>query len=382
MKILVISNFYPPCVFGGYELYAQAIVTGLRKLGHDVYVLTSQNTKNTEPQIYDMFPFKINNFYRTNQVNIFKKAFRFFFNPRNFAITKDVISKIKPDIISVWNLRLLSISPLIASTRSNRPLVLHLYDPWLLPLKIFKPFPWLRDNLLNVTHVITCAKSLACQYERAGIKKEYITVLPHGIAVYPRKAPDLTYGNGRRLLIISSLSKEKGIDVALNALAILINKKDKTNLSLNIYGEGDLSYRKTLGLIIKREGIEPYVHFNGWIKPELLSEVFARHDIFICPERWVTLPLILLQAMASEMPVIGMDYTGMHEVILDGVNGLLIPPDDADRLADVINRLDQNDSLRQDLGRKARETVNDRFNIEKDIRAIESYYLNLIKKNG
>jgi len=391
MKILVISNFYPPYVWGGYELYARDIVIGLKKLGHEVHVLTSQTSHlfahenislhdESAGQIYARFPLKIDNFYRTNQVNIFKKASRFLFNPQNFLITRDIISKINPDIISIWNLRLLSIAPLVASTMSKRPVILHIYDPWLLPVKIFKPFPWIRDSLVNLNHFITCTRSLARKYEAVGIKKDSITIFPHGVDAYPKRRERISSPNGKRLLIVSSLSKEKGVDIALRALSILINKRNRTNIILNIYGDGDTSYRRDLESIVKREGIESHVNFKGWIEPEKLDEVFCQHDIFISPERWATLPLVLLQAMASELAVIGMDFRGMDEVIKDGANGLLVPPDSPEHLAKAIDRLDRDSSLRRNLGLKARETIVEKFDIEQDIKNIEKYYFDVIKK--
>lgn len=88
-----------------------------------------------------------------------------------------------------------------------------------------------------------------------------------------------------------------------------------------------------------------------------MPELYAEHDIFVFPSLMEGLPSVLLEAMASGMPVITTNTCGMPDVVQDEVNGLLIPPADATALEAAILRLNQCVELRRKLGEAARESM-------------------------
>jgi glycosyltransferase involved in cell wall biosynthesis len=84
-----------------------------------------------------------------------------------------------------------------------------------------------------------------------------------------------------------------------------------------------------------------------------MPALYAAHDIFVFPSLMEGLPLALLEAMASGMPVVTTDTCGMPDAVKDGFNGLLVPPADSKALLDALTRLVESQALREALGRNA-----------------------------
>jgi glycosyltransferase involved in cell wall biosynthesis len=94
-----------------------------------------------------------------------------------------------------------------------------------------------------------------------------------------------------------------------------------------------------------------------FVKREEMPELYARHDIFVFPSLVEGMPLTLLEAMATGMPVVTTNTCGMADVVEDDFNGLLVPPASEEKLAEGIERLCQSTELRKRLGLAGRETM-------------------------
>jgi len=112
---------------------------------------------------------------------------------------------------------------------------------------------------------------------------------------------------------------------------------------------------------------------------EDVRELYAAFDIFLMTSRYEGLPYAALEAMAAQVPVVSVNLPGMDELVEDGVNGSLAPPD-ADALAAEVVELLENDSLRETLGCNARESVRRKHSIQDFIAKIEAVYLDLSKR--
>jgi glycosyltransferase involved in cell wall biosynthesis len=94
-----------------------------------------------------------------------------------------------------------------------------------------------------------------------------------------------------------------------------------------------------------------------FVKREDILGVYASHDIFVFPSLVEGMPLTLLEAMATGMPVVTTNTSGMADVVEDEVNGLLVPAADAEKLENGIERLCQSVELRKRLGLAGQETM-------------------------
>jgi glycosyltransferase involved in cell wall biosynthesis len=109
------------------------------------------------------------------------------------------------------------------------------------------------------------------------------------------------------------------------------------------------------------------------VAAEHMQELYAAHDVFLFPSLMEGLPLVLLEAMATGMPVITTETCGMPDVVENEYNGLLIPPANAVSIEEAILRLANSVELRQRLGEAARETMK-RYTWERAARQLEELY--------
>ena len=125
-------------------------------------------------------------------------------------------------------------------------------------------------------------------------------------------------------------------------------------------------------------GLAGRVHFLGPRDdvPDLLSAL----DIFVLPSHSEGVSLALLEAMAAGLPVIATRVGGLPEVVTDGENGLLIPPQDPEALATALERLLADPDLAQKLGENARKHVEANFSLERLGREINEIYGEFIEK--
>jgi glycosyltransferase involved in cell wall biosynthesis len=167
-----------------------------------------------------------------------------------------------------------------------------------------------------------------------------------------------------RALGVGRLVPKKGFDVLVEACAILKRRGfDFETVIVGEHGEQELDLRK----LIKALGLKDNVRFTGPLEQSRLYVEYQNADIFCLPCRVLEngdrdgLPNVLMEAMACGLPVITTPVSGIPEIIEDGRNGTLVPPNDAHALADAIQRISSDRMLARNLGRAGRMTVLERF---------------------
>ena len=164
---------------------------------------------------------------------------------------------------------------------------------------------------------------------------------------------------GGTIAAMGRLTRQKGFDLLLEAFARCADRHP--DWSLVILGEGD--ERNRLEALRAKLGVDGRIRFLGCVSdPE---KTLQQADLFVMSSRFEGFPLALLEAMACGLAVISTDCpTGPAEIIQDGVNGVLVPPNDVEALAAAMDRLMASHSERMQLGLRAVE-VTERFGIEK-----------------
>jgi len=167
---------------------------------------------------------------------------------------------------------------------------------------------------------------------------------------------------------VGNLRPVKGFEYLIKALAIL--RANRVNVHLVLAGDGPEAGR--LRALAHRTGALSRVHFLGFRKD--VQEVFDALDLFVLSSLSESLSYVLQEAMATELPCIATDVGGVGEVVVSGETGYLIPPRNAEVLADAIAELGKAPLLREQMGRAGRERVLRYFN-EADMvrRTIEVY---------
>jgi glycosyltransferase involved in cell wall biosynthesis len=158
-----------------------------------------------------------------------------------------------------------------------------------------------------------------------------------------------------RLLCIGSLIPRKNVDLILQA----IEKLDRgVEARLTIVGGG--AERPRLEELAHRLGIAHKVKFAGQVAPDGIPDLLAEADALVLSSRSEGRPNVVLEAMASGLPVIATDIPGVRELVVAKETGLLFPVGDSDRLAACIQTLASNPVLSHALGGNARQFMIER----------------------
>jgi len=115
---------------------------------------------------------------------------------------------------------------------------------------------------------------------------------------------------------------------------------------------------------VRRLNLESNVEFVGELSRESLTAAYRSSKLLVIASRSEGLPLVLLEALWLGVPVVATAVDGLPEVVVEDVNGLLVPPENAGALADALLRLLLDSDLRRRLGRQARASIVDRFSPE------------------
>lgn len=177
----------------------------------------------------------------------------------------------------------------------------------------------------------------------------------------PAKGPIIGLG--------ARLTEQKGIGCLLRAMYLLRERCPEAVLV--IAGEGPS--REALIALTHELGLEDRVWFLG-LRLDM-ADLLQLFDVYALPSLWEGLPMALLEAMASELPIVASEVGGVATAVDAGVNGLLVPPDDPEGLADALYRLLTDASLRASMGASSLRLFESRFSATAMASAYEELYL-------
>ena len=199
-----------------------------------------------------------------------------------------------------------------------------------------------------------CAGSIAISESLAGFIEHWSgirpVVVPYG---WPASAPTAKDADDpiRNLIAVGRLEPQKGFDVLIEAIALCHDRGH--DVRLRIVGEG--SQRGALEGLIRRHGLTDRVELVGQ-RPDVAALMQAS-DVFVHAARWEGFGIVLLEAMSAQLPIVATRVAAIPEIVLDGVTGLLVSPDDPEDLAGSLARLMQDPQLATTLGRAGNERL-------------------------
>jgi glycosyltransferase involved in cell wall biosynthesis len=167
-------------------------------------------------------------------------------------------------------------------------------------------------------------------------------------------------GEPLQILSVGRLVSVKGHAVLIEALELL--RERGVDAALTIVGEGPS--RPELERLIKRDGRASHVMLAGAVGGDDILELYRSADVFCMASFAEGVPVVLMEAMAQEIPVLAPAIMGIPELIDDGVSGLLTRPARPDLLAACLARLADSPELRATLGASARAKVIAEFALE------------------
>jgi glycosyltransferase involved in cell wall biosynthesis len=221
--------------------------------------------------------------------------------------------------------------------------------------------------------------------ERDGLDPYRVAAFPIGIDVrYFRPAPperdlrqELGLPGGCQLVgLISYLRTYKGHKYFVEAAErVLTQHKDVIFLIV-----GDGPEEATIRGHIESRGLSGQVRMLGGRYGEDLLSVFRSLDLFVIPSvEGDTIPQVLMQALAMGLPVVSTTVGSIPDVILDGETGFIVPPRDSLALADRIERLLDNASLRADFGVRGRALIERSYSLDRMLDELEHVYARVLR---
>ena len=168
---------------------------------------------------------------------------------------------------------------------------------------------------------------------------------------------------------VGRLSRQKGHPYLLEAFAKIHKKCPETRLL--IVGHDDQRLGPKLESLATQMGIREKVWFTGYLDGR---EAMKAMDLFVLPSLWEGFGLVLLEAIAMELPIIATNVTAIPEIVLHEETGLLVPPSDSDALANAIQLLLESPEDARLFAYRGRKYVQQTFSIERMVKATTALY--------
>lgn len=242
-------------------------------------------------------------------------------------------------------------------------------------IDVWDPLPTLRRKAVQqADFAIVISRYTAERTVQAqGVSPDRIRLLPLALDpafweaahASPARSRPAGFPEGRVLLSVTRLAASegyKGVDLVIAALPLIAARVPDVHYV--VVGDGD--DRPRLEELSRQKGLAARVHFLGRLDSlsAELAACYSACDVFVLPSRGEGFGIVFLEAMAFAKPVVGGAHGGTLDVIEDGRTGMLVPPGDVEQLARVLESLLTNRTLRDDLGRRARERVQTNFLFE------------------
>ena len=390
MKVLLLNDRLDPT--GGSQLMTLTLARGLRARGHSVRTLASNATVGgSDGSAADYACFgslgKLQTLNRTC-------------NPSAVAALRRALREFDPDVVHVRAF-LTQLSPAILPLLRNRPSIMHacMYDT-ICPTgsKLLRDGKicqhragWVcrRECLSSAAFTALMAQralwrawrnafdrfvavsgATAASLEAEGIGP--VQVLWNGVAEAPPRPP---LADPPSVAIVTRFSREKGVDVAIRAFAIVLDAVP--NARLLIVGDGPL--RAQLHELTNSLNISHAVEFAGRVPLEEINSRVAHAWVQIAPALWhEPFGSVAAEAMMRGTAVVASNRGGFAEIIADGETGFLTPSGDAPAMARALALLLTDRARAEEMGKAARARARALFSVDRMLDQLETLFRELV----
>ena len=403
MKILAISNLYPPHEIGGYEIRCRDIMERLRDRGHEVRILTSDHHVSGRKEIdqpHVSRKLRIHGFFGHPWLPIRKL---YALEAHNHAALQAEIDSFKPDLIHVWNQGGISKSLLHRLESCGIPLVYDISDHWIarsiagdvwlswwndagssgrriarkvaeaigLRKKLDQVAPTTSTKNLRFKNIYFCSAFMRDHTVSKGWPVGHAAVIHCGIDTggFTEKTDHSEF---KKLLWVGRLSEDKDPLTAIRALSCA-HKAGLTHLTLDLFGKGDSEYTALVNAEISDLKLQDYVRIRLAPAAEMRG-LYSQYDALLFTSNWgEPFALTPLEAMASGLPVITSLDGGQVELARDQQNCLIAAAAKPDLYAEKIRELSASPELRESIAANGLKEVREKFDLDPITRQIEEF---------
>jgi glycosyltransferase involved in cell wall biosynthesis len=214
------------------------------------------------------------------------------------------------------------------------------------------------NTLKNMDHIIALSESDLRSLVHLGLPKNKITVIPNGIDAkkFNTRKHFVERNEKIKILCVARFDKNKNYESLVYALSKL--KNDGLNFEAYFIGAiSDNEYFEKIVGLIKKKGLEKFIKIGVSVNDPALIDCYLSCDLFVLPSSMETFPLVILEAMYAGLPIVATYVGGVPDIVKNGVNGFLIPPNDPQRLYERCLQLVKDDKLRNEMGTINKKTV-------------------------
>ncbi len=349
MKILFISDFYYPHI-GGVTEHIYHLANEFENMGHKVSILTADIQGDLKPDERRVIRLGKSMVIPMNQSNARLTGWV------NLSMLSDVVNDY--DVIHIHGI-IAPTLPLL-SLKVSRKTNIFTFHPTFESSGLYQVFKKYLKHYLKRIHgkiaVSTTARDSICKY----FPDDY-RIIPNGVD------PNRFKNSGEKknpfeILFVGRIESRKGLQFLVDALPRI--KRDFPEAMLTVAGGG----YKGMKLNIPSD-IKDSIRFLGFVAPTDLPAIFSRASVFVSPAiSGESFGIVLLEAMATETPVIASDIPGYRCVIEDGKNGLLVSPRNSREIACKVIHLLEDKALCKTL-------------VEGGLRTVTKYSWDIIAKD-
>jgi glycogen synthase len=384
MRILVISNLFPPNVLGGYEILCEQVCSRLQELGHEIKVLTAvadesdqQRSSHVERSLQLYLPF--------SQPARFARWRRWSTSRHNYRTTAKAIREYQLDIIFIWSQLRLTTGCARAAEDSGIPVAYTMNDEHVAgyvthgtgvqaALRRLLDQHLLKIGIagLRFTKTTCISQTVKDRLCAQGVPISSAEVIFQGIPIekFPSKAEPGKINHPARILYVGQLHSYKGVHNVIGAVSRL--HWEGVHVQLTICGRGTPEYEEELGRHAKASPAR--ITFLGQVPHDALGEIYRDHDIFVFPSTWAEpFGLTHLEAMASGTPVVSTAEGGHGEFLRHQINASIFPPKDEKQLAERLFILLNDQDYAMRLANTALEEVRREFSLEAYVARLEQW---------
>ncbi len=414
MKILVMTDHFPPDNLGGAGQAAFIQCRALQQLGHDVQVLSARRD-DSSPADLDVEGIHVHRLKIAYPLRW--HAYLSLVNPVATRQVNQYLDRVQPDVVHAHNVHTyLTYHSLTLARKRGLPVFLTVHDTMTVTYQKFDSFidpgwrgipesmdyrvdPWTqvrkqrfryfppRNAIIrqiirrNVNAIISPSAELLKVLEANQVSAPAMIALANGVEAERFASTEAEQNafrveqglEGRRVVLFAGrINRAKGGEQILRAMPLIVEKVPDAMLLVLArpggYGEGMLGIAESLG-------IGQYIRFAGWLTGRALAAAFGTADVCVTPSVYFdNFPTINLEAQAAGTPVVGTCFGGTREAVADDETGYIVNPYDLDMLAGRIADLLLDDSLRVRMGQNARQRVHQHYDwLEQARKLIEIY---------
>ncbi len=378
LKIGIFTDVYKPVV-NGVVTSIENLFNSLAELNHKIYIFAPE---------YPGYKDESSNIYRFKSINLWSKVNYPLGLPYSRRIFK-IINSLDLDLIHCHHPFLMGRAGQYVARKLHIPLVATLHTQYEEYIH-YIPFNryivrsmtlWALKNFSNrCDALIIPAESRKRQLEKYGISSR-IKVVPNCIEpdifskLNGNKIKD-RYSISREekiLIFVGRLAREKNIEFLITCFKDI--RKKYNNIKLMLVGEGP--ERKRIENFINKENLSEDVILTGEINNKDIKDYYGAADIFVSTSKTEVHPVVLLEAMASAIPVVAVRAPGYEDTVRHGLDGLLCE-EHVEEFSDSVLSLLNNNLKRETISKHAKERARD-FSVKNITGQIENIYLSLLK---